>query len=128
MTGVSDPELSIVLFSCVSRRYRFRQRDLTIVKMQGLLSCHSLEVVTTSASLCRDGQKTKWRLQYVQTPLVHLVANCAHPKTVRSALLRCPNTTVALRLLVNVVRVTNLEAVKIEFRHLPFLILLLQTA
>ena len=58
----------------------------------------------------------------VQTPLhvVHLVANCTHPKTVRSALLRCPNTTVALRLLVNVVRVTNLEAVKIEFRHLPF--------
>ena len=62
----------------------------------------------------------------VQTPLVHLVA---HPKTVRSALLRCPNTTVALRLLVNVVRVTNLEAVKIEFRHLPFhILLLLQTA
>ena len=61
----------------------------------------------------------------VQTPLVHLVANCTHPNTVRSALLLCPNTTVALRLLVNVVRVTNLEAVKIEFRHLPFL---LQTA
>ena len=54
----------------------------------------------------------------VQTPLVHLVVNCTHPKTVRSALLRCPNTTVALRLLVNVVRATNLEAVKIEFRHL----------
>ena len=50
----------------------------------------------------------------VQTPLVHLVANCTHPKTVRSALLRCPNTTVALRLLVNVVRATNLEVVKIE--------------
>ena len=64
----------------------------------------------------------------VQTPLVHLVANCTHPKTVRSALFRCPNTTVALRLLVNVVRVTNLEAVKIEFCHLPFLFLLLQTA
>ena len=59
----------------------------------------------------------------VQTPLVHLVANCTHLKTVRSALLRCPNTTVALRLLVNVVRVTNLEAVKIEFRYLPFHIL-----
>ena len=29
-----------------------------------------------------------------------------HPKTVRSALWCCPNTTVALRLLVNVVRVT----------------------
>ena len=46
-----------------------------------------------------------------QTPLFHLVANCTHPKTVRSALLRCPNTTVALRLLVNVVRATNLEEV-----------------
>ena len=64
----------------------------------------------------------------VQTPLVHPVANCTHPKTVRSALLRCPNTTVAIRLLVNVVRVTNLEAVKIEFRHLPFLILLLSSS
>ena len=64
----------------------------------------------------------------VQTPLLHLVVNCTHPETVRSALMRCPNTTVALRLLVNVVRVTNLEAVKIEFRHLPFHILLLQTA
>ena len=42
-----------------------------------------------------------------QMPLVHLVANCTHPKTVRSTLLRCPNTTVALRLLVNVVRVTS---------------------
>ena len=74
----------------------------------------------------------------VQTPLVHLVANCTHPKTVtqfvdpktvcRSALLRCPNTTVALRLSVNVVRATNLEAVKIEFRHLPFLLLLLSSS
>ena len=64
----------------------------------------------------------------VQTPLVHLVVNCTHPKTVRSALLRWPNTTVALRLLVNVVRVTNLEAVKIKFRHLPFLILLLSSS
>ena len=63
----------------------------------------------------------------VQTPLVHLVANCTHPKTIRSAHWHCPNTTVALRSLVNVVRVTNLETVKIEFRHLPFL-LLLQTA
>ena len=32
----------------------------------------------------------------VQTPLVRLVANCTHPKTVRSALLRCPNTTVGV--------------------------------
>ena len=55
----------------------------------------------------------------VQMPIVHLVVNYVHPKTVRSALWRCPNTTVAPRLLVNVVRVTNLEVVKIEFRHLP---------
>ena len=38
----------------------------------------------------------------------------------------------ALILFVNVARVTNLEAVKIEFRHLPFhillLLILLQTA
>ena len=60
----------------------------------------------------------------VQTPIVHLVVNSTHPKTVRSALWRCPNTTVALRVLVNVVKVTNLEVVKIEFRHLPFLLLL----
>ena len=45
----------------------------------------------------------------VQMPIVHLVVNYVHPKTVRSALWRCPNTTVAPRLLVNVVRVTNLE-------------------
>ena len=56
----------------------------------------------------------------VQTPIVHLVVNSTHPNTVRSALWRCPNTTVALILLVNVVSVTNLEVVKIEFRHLPF--------
>ena len=117
--------VSLVLFSCVSRRYRYRQRD-EIVNVQGMTEdTHERWLDQEELG---DGQKTKWRLQYVQTPLVHLVANCAHPKTVRSALLRCPNTTVALRLLVNVVRVTNLEAVKIEFRHLPFLILLLQTA
>ena len=55
----------------------------------------------------------------VQTLTFHLVVNSTHLKTVRSALWRCPNTTVALRLLVNVVKVTNLEVVKIEFRHLP---------
>ena len=45
----------------------------------------------------------------VQTPIVHRVVNSTHPKTVRSALWRCPNTTVALGLLVNIGRVTNLE-------------------
>ena len=67
----------------------------------------------------------------VQTLIFHLVVNSTRLKTVRSALWRCPNTTVALRLLVNVVKVMNLEVVKIEFRHLPVLLsffLLLQPA
>ena len=41
----------------------------------------------------------------VQTPIVHLVVNSTDLKTVRSALRCCPDTTVALRLLVNVVKV-----------------------
>ena len=56
----------------------------------------------------------------VQTLIFHLVVNSTRLKTVRSALWRCPNSTVALRLLENVVKVTNLEVVKIEFRHLYF--------
>ena len=68
----------------------------------------------------------------VQTLIFHLVVNSTRLKTVRSALRHCPNSTVALRLLESVVKVTNLEVVKIEFRHLPFhillLLLLLQTA
>ena len=58
----------------------------------------------------------------VQTLIFHLVVNSMRLKTVRSALWRCPNSTVALRLLENVVKVTNLEVVKIEFRHLPNLL------
>ena len=58
----------------------------------------------------------------VQTLIFHLVVNSTRLKTVRSALWRCPNSTVALRLLENVVKVTNLEVVKIEFRHLPVLL------
>ena len=54
----------------------------------------------------------------VQTLIFHLVVNSTRMKTVRSALWRCPNSIVALRLLENVV---NLEVMKIEFRHLPFL-------
>ena len=50
----------------------------------------------------------------VQTLIFHLVVNSTRLKTVRSALWRCPNSTVALRLLENVVKVTNLEVVKIE--------------
>ena len=58
----------------------------------------------------------------VQTLIFHLVVNSTRLKTVRSALWRCPNSTVTLRLLENVVKVTNLEVVKIEFRHLPILL------
>ena len=58
----------------------------------------------------------------VQTLIFHLVVDSTRLKTVRSALWRCPNSTVALRLLENVVKVTNLEVVKIEFRHLPVLL------
>ena len=61
----------------------------------------------------------------VQTLIFHLVVNSTRLKTVRSAIWRCPNSTVALRLLENVVKVTNQEVVKIEFRHLPILLLLL---
>ena len=61
----------------------------------------------------------------VQTLIFHLVVNSTRLKTVRSALWRCPNSTVALRLLENVVKVTNLEVMNIEFRHLPILLLLL---
>ena len=56
----------------------------------------------------------------VQTLIFHLVVNSTRLKTVRSALWRCPNSTVALRLLENVVKVTNLEVVKIVFRHLSY--------
>ena len=58
----------------------------------------------------------------VQTLIFHLVVNSTRLKTVRSARWCCPNYTMAPRLVENVVKVTNLEVVKIEFRHLPFLL------
>ena len=64
----------------------------------------------------------------VQTLIFRLVVNSTRLKTVRSALRHCPNSTVALRLLENVVKVTNLEVVKIEFRHLPIILLLSSSA
>ena len=73
----------------------------------------------------------KWRLHAsisVQTRIIHLVVNSTHLKTVRSPRWCCLNSTMAPRLLENVVKVTKLEVVKIVFRHLPFLILLLQPA
>ena len=61
----------------------------------------------------------------VQTLIFHLVVNSTRLiKTVRSARWCCPNYTLAPRLVENVVKVTNLEVVKIVFRHLPFLTLL----
>ena len=60
----------------------------------------------------------------VLTPIFHLVVNSTRLKTVISAHWCCPNSTMAPRLLGNVVKVTKLEVVKIEFRHLPFLLLL----
>ena len=57
----------------------------------------------------------------VQTPIFNLVVNSTRLKTVRSPRLCCPHSTTASRLLENVVKVTNLEVVKIEFCHLPIL-------
>ena len=56
----------------------------------------------------------------VQTLIFHLVLNSTRTKTVRSALWRCPNSTVALRLLENVVKVTKPGS---DENHLPFLLL-----
>ena len=70
-------------------------------------------------------KKTKWRLHAcisVQTPIFHLVANFVRLKTLRSALWRCPILTIVIRLLKIVAKVTNLETVKIEFRHLRLLL------
>ena len=58
----------------------------------------------------------------VQTLIFHLVVNSTRLKSVGSARWYCPNYTMAPRLVENVVKVTNLEVVKIEFRHLPFLL------
>ena len=57
----------------------------------------------------------------VQTLIFHLVVNFVCPKTLRSALWRCPILTIAIRELGNVTKVTNQKTVKIEFRHLRFL-------
>ena len=54
----------------------------------------------------------------VLTPIFHLVVNSTRLKTVRSAHWCCPNSTMVSILLGNVVKVTKLEVVKIEFRHL----------
>ena len=47
----------------------------------------------------------------VQTPIFHLVLNSTRLKTVKSARWCCPNSTMAPRLLENVVKVTNPVAV-----------------
>ena len=51
----------------------------------------------------------------VQTPIFHLVVNSTRLKTARSARWCCPNSTMAPRLLENVVKVTNLEWWKSSF-------------
>ena len=58
----------------------------------------------------------------VQTPIYHPVVNSTRLKTARSSRWCCPNSTTASRLLESVVKVMNLEVVKIEFRHLPILL------
>ena len=55
----------------------------------------------------------------VLTPIFNLVVNSIRLKTVRSHRWCCFNSTMAPGLLENVVKVTNLEVVKIVFRHLP---------
>ena len=57
----------------------------------------------------------------VQTPIFHLVVNYTRMKTLRSAVWRCPKLYITLRVFKNVAKVANLEAVKIQFRHLLFL-------
>ena len=64
----------------------------------------------------------------VQTPSFHLVVNSTRLKTIRSALWCFPSPTMALKLLENIVKVTNQEVVKIQFRHLPFLLSLVNLA
>ena len=62
----------------------------------------------------------------VQTLIFHLVMNSTRLKTVSSLALPQLNSGTKIarkRLLENVVKVTNLEVVKIEFRHLPILLL-----
>ena len=54
----------------------------------------------------------------VQTPIFHLVVNYTRMKTLRSAVWRCPKLYITLRVFKNVAKVANLEAVKIQFRHL----------
>ena len=53
-----------------------------------------------------------------KTLIFRLVVNFIHPRTLGSALWPCPILTIAIRLLEIVTKVTNLETVKIEFRHL----------
>ena len=88
---------------------------------------HVLGSTVYSVSLCRDGQKTKWRLQckYQRSNADSSPGGEFYAfKHSQICSLVLPQLYMELRLLVNVVRVTNLEVVKIEFRHLPFLLLL----
>ena len=57
----------------------------------------------------------------VEMPIIHQVVNSTCLKTLRSVVWRCPKLYITLRVLKKVAKVTNLEAVKIQFRHLLFL-------
>ena len=58
----------------------------------------------------------------VRTSIFRPLVNCTRLQTLRSALWRCPSSTMVLRLSENVAKVPNLKWAKIEFRHLPFLL------
>ena len=64
----------------------------------------------------------------VQTPIFHLEVNSTHLKTLRPAVRHCPKFYITLRVFKNVAKETNLEAVKIQFRHLFLSSVLLSSA
>ena len=97
--------------------------SLTITRIvEGILPVLGSTVVSPYVGMARKQNGGYNASISVQTLIFHLVVNSTRLKTVRSALWHCPNSTVPLRLLENVVKVTNLEVVKIEFRHLLLLL------
>ena len=99
---------------------------IVLLGSHGSVSLLGSTVVSPYVGMAAENKMSGYNASIsVQTLIFHLVVNSTRLKTVRSALWHCPNSTVALRLLENVVKVTNLEVVKIEFRHLPCAHLLL---
>ena len=103
------------MLACVEKNIAFKFIGVAL----WLLGWHG------SASLCRDGQKTKWRLQWKyyrsNANISPIVVNSTRLKTLRSAVRRYPKLYITPRVFKNIAKVTNLEAVKIQFRHLLFL-------